>query len=215
MVARVIAKEPHPDCRPQEARQSKNHERGAPGTEREKRGNKRRRQRVTDPAGGMHDALREAPISRRSTATRAMASWIGKAAPSPKPTARRIATSDVRPPAAPVKAVETATMTQQAVKTSQAPNLSAIQPPMSWNRAYGKAKAENASPSFVLSRWRSRAMSGAAVEMFTRSTKRMKYIRHSSRRTARGGVSQVRGMGGRSGSGRCFAFHLGAVHDAA
>src|ERR1700682_45789 len=58
-------------------------------------------------------------------------------------------------------------------------------------------------------------MSGAAGDLFTRSTKRMKYIRHSSRRTARGGVSQVRGMGGRSGSGRCFAFHLGAMHDAA
>jgi hypothetical protein len=60
---------------------------------------------------------------------------VGKAAPSPKPTARRIAMSDARPPAAPVKAVETATMIQQAVKTSQAPNLSATQPPMSWNRA--------------------------------------------------------------------------------
>src|SRR5437763_3386714 len=51
---------------------------------------------------------------------------VGKAAPSPNPTARRIATSDARPPAAPVKAVDPATMMQQAVKTSQAPNLSAI-----------------------------------------------------------------------------------------
>src|SRR5579863_7232864 len=114
---------------------------------------------------------------------------VGKPAPSPNPSASRNRISDAIPVTAPVSAVDIPTSAQQIASVSLGPSQSPIQPPINWNKAYGIAKAENASPSCVLLILRSALISGAAVEILTRSTKYRKYIAQSSASTTVGAPS--------------------------
>ena len=80
---------------------------------------------------------------------------VGNAAPSPKPSRRRIRKRLPRPPARPVAIVVTATTSPLQNSVRRGPKRSAIQPPKIWKKAYGYAKAENARPICALERCKS------------------------------------------------------------
>src|SRR5690349_6825544 len=137
---------------------------------------------------------------------------VGKPAPSPNPSASRSIMSVAIPVTAPVSAVDIPTIAQQIASVSRGPSRSPIQPPTNWKKAYGIAKAENASPSWVLLILRSAFISGAAVEILTRSTKYRKYIAHSSARTRVGTPSLLIRMDlpNRRRGRRAYLFRPGA-----
>ena len=60
---------------------------------------------------------------------------VGKAAPSPIPSASRAANNEASPPTAPVVAVAAQTISPQTPRVARAPNVSPSQPPTSWNNA--------------------------------------------------------------------------------
>ena len=135
MLSRVVAKIPGPNQKPDQARQSQDHERAAPRREQKQRGHQRRCHCVSDAAKRMRDPLREAPVAEPGSKLDIARVAVGNAAPSPKPRARRRAKSDTNPLAAPVSMVETPTIAQHADSVRRGPNLSPIQPPMSWKKA--------------------------------------------------------------------------------